>query len=213
LGQLEKNSLIERFHGGAVIKGIDINTASLGSRINSMSPQKAAIAKKAASLIQDGMTVILLGGTTVHAMCQYLKGCQLTVITSSVPVANDMIRQPNKKVILLGGIVNPLEFEVRGSMTKACLERLRADLVFLGATNIHEQYGIMTDDPDAVDTYRTCIACADRKVLLADSSKFRAGGAAIVASLDELDDIITDDLIHEETMNKLRHSSIHIHMP
>ena len=212
LRQLEKNNYIERYHGGAVIKGTDILTPSMGYRVSQMSHQKAAIASKAASFIQDGMTIILLGGTTVHAMCQYLKGRQLTIITSSIPVVNDTINEPNIKVILLGGVVNPLELEVRGSMTKASLERLRADQMFVGATNIHEHHGLMTDDPDAVDTYRICMAAADRTFLLADSAKFRPGGAAIVASLDELDDIITDDSIQEETLQKLKCNNIRVHV-
>ncbi|HHY82259.1 MAG TPA: DeoR/GlpR transcriptional regulator [Clostridiales bacterium] len=212
LSELEKENFIERFHGGAVVKGADIKSEALNKRKNYMTRQKAAIALKAVSFIKDGMTVIMLGGTTVHAMCQYLKGRHLTVITTSIPVANDLMLEPNMKIILLGGIINPQEYEVRGAMTKASLERLRADLVFVGATNIHEQHGLMTDDPDAVDTYRACLESADRKLLLADSTKFRPGGAAVVARLDELDDIITDYQISEATIQKLKLANINIHI-
>lgn len=212
LRELEKEGCIERYHGGAAIKegilpdassGYILNnrySSKVGNRTGLMTRHKAAIASKAASYVRDGMTIIMLGGTTVHAMCRYLTGRRLTVITNSIPVANDMIKEPNCKVILLGGIVNPQELEIRGSLTTACLERLRADQVFAGAVSIHEHHGLMTDDPEAVDTYRVCMKAADRSFLLADSTKFRPGGAAVVAGLDEFNDIITDEAAQAEVL-------------
>ncbi len=212
LRQLEKVNYVERFHGGAVLKDIDFSEQNIVNRKDQMSREKVAIALKAASLIEEGMTIILLGGSTVHAMCPYLQGKQLTVITSSIPVVNDLMNEENIKVILLGGIVNPSELEVRGGLTIAGLERLRADQVFVGATNIHEAHGLMTNDPEAVATYRACMAAADRVFVLADSTKFKPGGAAIVASFDELDDIITDDSIQKQMLTSLQDKGVRVHL-
>ena len=177
-----------------------------------MSREKAAIALEAASSIEEGMTAVLLGGSTVHAMCPYLRGRHLTVITSSIPVVNDLMYEENIKVILLGGVVNPTEIEVRGALMVAGFERLRADQVFVGATNVHETHGLMTDDPDSVATYRTCMSIADRIFVLADSTKFKPGGAAVVASFDELNDIVTDDSIQKEALYNLQAKGVRVHV-
>jgi len=195
-----------------VLKDMDFSEQNIVNRKVQMYREKVAIAFKAASFVEEGMTIILLGGSTVHAMCPYLKGRQLTVITSSIPVVNDLMNEKNIKLILLGGIVNASELEVRGGLTIAGLERLRADQLFVGATNIHEAHGLMTDDPEAVATYRACMAAADRIFVLADSTKFKPGGAAIVANFNELDDIITDDSIPKDILTGLADKGVRVHL-
>ena len=210
LTEMEKNGLIERFHGGAAIVGDHQADHVLVSREIQNIGEKALIGREAASLVKDGMTLLMLGGTTVMAMCPYLKGKSITIITTSIPVVNDLLLESNMKLILLGGLVNPLELEVRGSMTADGLERLRADILFIGATNIHPVHGLMTDDPEAVAAYRACMAAADRKILLADSTKFRTGGVTVVAGLNELDAIITDEGLSAESAELLAKKGVFI---
>ncbi len=203
LAEMEQNGLVHRFHGGAVIAGDQQDGRMIAMREVQKIQEKAAIGKEAASLVKDGMTLLMLGGTTVMAMCPYLKGKGITVITTSIPVVNDLLLEENMKLILLGGVVNPTELEVRGSMTAEGLSRLRADILFLGATNIHPLHGMMTDDPEAVATYRGCMAASDQKILLVDSTKFKTGGVTVVAGLNELDVIITDERLSAESAEML----------
>lgn len=199
LAEMEQSGLIHRFHGGAVIAGELQDGRMISMREVQKIQEKTAIAREAASLVKDGMTLLMLGGTTVMAMCPYLRGKSITVITTSIPVVNDLLLEENMKLILLGGLVNPLELEVRGSMTAEGLVRLRADILFIGATNIHPVHGLMTDDPEAVAAYRSCMAASDKKILLADSTKFKTGGVTVVAGLGELDAIITDEGLSAES--------------
>lgn len=208
LAEMEQNGLVHRFHGGAVIAGEQQEGRMISVRGVQKIHEKTAIAKEAASMVRDGMTLLMLGGTTVMAMCPYLRGKSITVITTSIPVVNDLLLEENMKLILLGGLVNPMELEVRGSMTALGLERLRADILFIGATNIHPVHGLMTDDPEAVATYRASMAAADKKILLADSTKFKTGGVTVVAGLNELDTVITDDGLDAESASMLTNKGI-----
>jgi DeoR/GlpR family transcriptional regulator of sugar metabolism len=193
LAEMERNKLIQRFHGGASIPGVAGAAQKVESRRAQRIREKAAIGKAAAELVEDGMTLMLLGGTTVSAVCPYIRGRSVTVITTSIPVVNSLLPEKTMKLILLGGVVNPPELEVRGALTAEGLQRLRADMLFIGATFVHPTRGLMTDDPDAVAAYRACLSRSDKRILLADSSKFRTGGVTVVAALDELDAIITDE--------------------
>lgn len=70
-------------------------------------PGKQAIGRLAASLIQDGETVILDNGTTTLEIMRALKDrTQVTVITNSVPILNCALEQFEGKVIFAGGEVN-----------------------------------------------------------------------------------------------------------
>lgn len=210
LAEMESNNLVERFHGGATARGAEEGAQKLAARKAQHIREKAAIGRQAAELVSDGMTLMLLGGTTVSAVCQYLKGKSVTVITTSIPVVNSLLPEKRMKLILLGGVVNPPELEVRGAMAAEGMERLRSDLLFIGATFVHPTQGLMTDDPEAVAAYRACLSKADRKVLLADSSKFRAGGVTVVAALHELDAVITDEGLPGETADALGRQNISV---
>lgn len=210
LSTMEEESLVVRYHGGAAINNSE--QVNIGSRKVHELREKAAIGREAASMVEDGMTIILLGGTTVHAICHYLKGRQITVITTSIPVINDLLQEERMKLILLGGVVNPPELEVRGSLTTTGLEKLHADILFIGATNIHPMRGLMTDDPEAVVAYRACMAIADKSVLLADSTKFKAGGVAVVAGMKELSLVITDAGLPSEIENILAGNGLQLRL-
>lgn len=210
LVEMEQSGLVHRFHGGAEIAGDQQEGRVIGLREVQRIHEKTAIGKEAASLVKDGMTLLMLGGTTVLAMCPFLKGKSITVITTSIPVVNELLLEENMKLILLGGVINPFELEVRGSMTVDGLSRLRGDILFLGATNVHPAHGIMTDDPEAVATYRSCMAVTDRKILLADSAKFRTGGVTVVAGLNELNAIITDEGLSAESAEMLSNRGVSI---
>lgn len=201
LSTMEDENLVVRFHGGAAINNSE--PVNISSRKVQQLREKAAIGNEAASMVEEGMTIIMLGGTTVHAMCPYLKGKQITVITTSIPVINDLLQEERMKLIQLGGLVNPPELETRGSLTAAGLEKLHADILFIGATNIHPTRGLMTDDSEAVVAYRACLAIADKSVVLADSTKFRSGGVSVVAGLMELSLVITDAALPQDIANDL----------
>jgi DeoR/GlpR family transcriptional regulator of sugar metabolism len=66
----------------------------------------------------------------------------------------------------------------------------------------------MTNDPECVATYQACITVADRRVLLADSTKFRIGGVTAVTDLSKLDRIITDERLSSDTATILSHKGI-----
>lgn len=199
LAQLERQGKLRRFHGGASL--LDPAAESfLQKRKVSLWPEKDAIGRLAASFVREGMTLLLMGGTTVHALCPYLKGKRLTVITSSLPVMNDLAWEEKMQVILLGGVLNPAEMEVRGGLTHLALEHLRADLMFTGTTGLHPVHGVMTDDPNGVAAYTTCMRISDQVCVLADHTKCENyWGTTVLCGLERISSLVTDDGLSEET--------------
>ena len=170
LGALEAQGKLKRYHGGASLPDPAAHSPIRQRQVSHLK-QKDAIGRLAATFVKEGMTLLLMGGTTVNAVCPYLKGMRLTVITSSLPVMNELAWEEQMTIILLGGVLNPAEMEVRGGLTHLALERLRADLMLTGTTGLHPIHGLMTDDPNGVETYQSCMRISDKVIVLADHTK------------------------------------------
>lgn len=199
LNALEEQGKLKRFHGGASLLDPAVHSPIRQRQVSRLK-QKDAIGRLAATFIKEGMTLLLMGGTTVNAVCPYLKGIRLTVITSSLPVMNELAWEEKITVILLGGVLNPAEMEVRGGLTHLALERLRADLMLTGTTGLHPIHGLMTDDPNGVETYQACMRISDQVIVLADHTKCEQyEGTTVLCPLSEINCLITDDGLSEST--------------
>ncbi len=135
LSQLERLGLVRRVHGGAV--PADVLTpieAGLGERDRTNADLKDLIAKAALSqLPPDGATVILDAGTTTARLAAALPtDTRLTVFTHSVPVASRLLSLPRVELRLLPGRVRHTTQAAVGPDTVASLDRLRADVAFVG---------------------------------------------------------------------------------
>lgn len=211
---LESEGKLRRYHGGAVTTDPAAHSP-IQKRQVSYWHEKNAIGKMASTFVREGMTLLLMGGTTVQAICPHIKGMRLTVITCSLPVMNELAWEEQMKVILLGGVLNPAEMEVRGGFTHIMLEHLRADLMFMGTTGLHPVHGLMTDDPNGVESYTTCMHISDQVIVLADHTKCENyWGTTILCGLSDITYLITDTdmqastrAYYETRMNKIYFAS------
>lgn len=198
LQRLVDSGLVERYHGGAISNQDIKRKTGIQERLEYHFAEKDNIAKCAAEQIKQGSTVVLLGGSTVYKMCKYLIKKNITVITNSMIVFDELKDRDNIVLILLGGRYNFEEMEVRGALTYSGLQILRADKVFMGATKFHPQIGFMTSDLESVELYRLCIEAAKETYILADSSKLGKDGTAVMASCTMVDYLITDKKMGSE---------------
>lgn len=204
LKEFEKKGLVERFHGGAHIVKKDILSDTFSGRSREFIVIKRKIAREACNKISDGDSIILLGGTTVFAMCEFLTDKKITVITNSVPVFLKLKDYPDIKLLLLGGLYNYEEMETQGFMTVSDTKRLRADCLFVGAMSITPKQGLTTSDMLSAEQYKACCDISDRVYVLAMASKFKTSGYISLLPLDKITGVITDksvDLKIKEEFN------------
>ena len=91
LSFLESKSLLYRTHGGARKQSSFAFEKNISEKEEVQVEQKIAIAKKAATLIQDHDFVILASGTTLHHLARNLLDfSKLTVLTSSLKVGLEL---------------------------------------------------------------------------------------------------------------------------
>jgi DeoR family transcriptional regulator of aga operon len=122
---------------------------------------------------------------------------KLTVCTNDIGTASVLAESPALQLVVLGGTNRFGSLTVMGDPGLSFLERIHADVAFIG---IHSLSGGRLSDTsiDLAAMKRRMIDSATVAIVLADSSKFRHLAFCDVASLSEIDSIVTDSSITEE---------------
>src|SRR4029434_36098 len=77
--------------------------------------------------------------TTTLSIARHLRERNnITVITTSLPIASVLQHAARVQTLLLGGYVRREAPDLQGALTESNLEALRADVAFIGADGIDE---------------------------------------------------------------------------
>lgn len=167
-------------------------------------PAKAAIARYAAGLVTDSMTVYLDAGTTVQAMCPYLQNRKnLTIVSNDLATATAFLDYPEIDVICVGGRVDRDNKSMIGRLATLTLAELSLDIAFLSSSSWDTQHGVTTPVEAKVDPKRAAMASAEKTTLLADSSKFGRYAKYRVLALEELNLVISDSGLTETAARQI----------
>lgn len=209
LNYLESLGLLFRNHGGASKQVRYAYEKNVGEKENINVEAKQAIARAALSLIDENDCIILASGTTMHYLARMLMNFgPLTVLTSSLRVAIELCNNPNINVIQLGGEVRKSSTSIVGSISEGILKQFSCNKLFLGVDGIDLEFGISTSNAAEAHLNQVMIECADKTVVLADSSKLNKKGFGKIASLDEVDYLITDEGIGKEDRSALEERGV-----
>ncbi|NNN34883.1 DeoR/GlpR transcriptional regulator [Streptomyces sp. S3(2020)] len=203
--KLEADGLLTRVHGGAVI---DEERAPFDEAAEVLVAEKDAIAARAATLIEDGQSIILDSGTTVHRLARRLHGRRLTVITNNLAVYDELIGDETIDLMLLGGMVIRESRMLDGFMAEDNLRQVHADWLFMGACGLRPGGQVMDTTVAEVPARRAMIAAGDKVVLLADRSKFPGTGMVKICDPEDLDAIVTDAPEDDATCTSLREAGV-----
>jgi DeoR/GlpR family transcriptional regulator of sugar metabolism len=204
IAELARAGLVRRVHGGAVAieaPGRSTHEPGFETKRSWAAAEKAAIAREALATITPGQSIALSAGTTTHVLAGLIAADPalrpLTVVTNSLPVADalhsalDLSGRTALEVILTGGVRTPSDALV-GPVADAALRGLRVDRVFLGVHGL-DAHGATTPNLLEAATDRALITSAAGLTVLADHTKWGIVGLARIASLDQIDLLVSDD--------------------
>lgn len=192
LAVLKRQGLIERTYGGAV-SGLGFE-AGVGERERLARAEKDAIAREAASLVSDGDTVILDAGTTCAALARQLAArAGLTVVTSSLPVAEAFMSADDVGVVLLGGALRRHSRGTVGPLAESTLRDITARVTFLGADGVVAGRGICEASASQISLKRLMAEQATEVAVLADATKLGVAPSHYWLPLTGQWTLITDD--------------------
>jgi DeoR family transcriptional regulator of aga operon len=187
---------LERSHGGALLSMRSRTTFEPTSDIahQAARPAKVAIGRHAASLIEDGQSIILDSSSTVLEAAHALMECDLTltVVTNDLRIAIALSDLPKVQLIVPGGQVRTGSFTLVGSAAHAVVQSLRADVALIG---VHSLAGLRPSDTslEVASIKRSLIGAANRVLLLLDSSKFEQSAFCEICPIQRIHEVICDD--------------------
>lgn len=169
--------------------------------------EKMRIGKAAAALIKDSQTVILGTGSTVVEVAKNLFGRPLQIITNSIPVAQVFWDCKSVEVNLTGGYLYPRVGAQVGPICEQMLSFVHADVAILGVAGISD-HGLTDSNTLIMGTVRKMIERAREVFVVADHSKFGRDVMVRVATLDEVDIVVSDHALSSEFQSLLRENDI-----
>jgi len=215
LRELAKEGVLRRVFGGAV--------SSLGRsyeppwqiRSSRNLDAKKAIGQKAAELICDGDSIAFDVGTTTIEVVRALSNRQnLTILTSSLPIANEVVSKfsldSEIRLILTGGVILPTELSMTGAIPQRVYGDLHVDKAFIGIGGVSLEDGLTEYNLEDALVKKALVASAGKIIVLADGSKIGRTTFAAVAPLSRVDTVITDSTAPLQVIESLRQKGIHV---
>ncbi len=213
LSYLNSKGIINRTHGGAVSAPGRSYEPPLTVRAFENLEAKRRIGKAAARLVAEGDSVAIDTGSTALEVARNLFDYRnLTVVTSSLHVANLLFNKPGIRLILSGGILRPEEASLIGKLAEVTYESLFVDRLFLGVGAIDTKTGLTEYSWDDTLIKQAMIHSAKEVILVADATKFNRVAFARVAPLNILHRVVTDKPVEGELSESFKQLMIPIHV-
>ena len=167
--QLESEGKLRRVHGGAI--SVDFDTPFQPKEVYAQK-EKVQIARKALTLIKDGMTLLAGGGTVMLELARLLpEGLKGTFFTVSPLVALEVTQRSSVEVILLAGRLARNSYICTGASVVSQIADIKADLCLMGTNGFSVRNGITDHDWEVVQVKKAMIQSSERTALLSISEK------------------------------------------
>ena len=190
LQEMSDESLLYKVHGGALSKSYHStfdNSTVYAKEI------KTTIAKKAISLIKDGMVVLTGGGTTIIELVKQLpENLQATFFTISPLVAVELSKYDGIEVVLIGGLFSKNSQISYGGHVINQLAEINVDLCLLGTSALHPKDGITDTDWEINQLKKKMLSAAKKSAVLCISEKLNISLRLKVVALENIDYLVTE---------------------
>jgi len=192
---MDNSGLLRRVHGGAVSVKRAYYEMVHNDRMDINKEEKIRIAKACAAYIKEGDTLMLDSGTTNRYIARELsERGDLTVVTNSILIAQELGSKPTANVILLGGHLDIQYQFTYGADAVAQLEKYRANKMVLSTDGIGAKYGLTTYHSKELDVSRLMIERSAMVIVAADYSKIGREGFSNITEISDVDVLVTNRL-------------------
>ena len=202
LRDLKDAKLITRTHGGAVSNSKVSLEPMPREKQAQMFEQKAAIARRAAEMVDNGDVIALCTGTTTMELARQLVNKEkLTVVLNDIRIAAFLEENTDFTLFMLGGMIRRGFHYVNTAGNP--LPRISIDRVFFSCNALNASMGATLPDFNLAINTAEIIKLASEAVLLCDSSKVGTVAFAQIVPLEKIDTIIIDSDIDTADLKEL----------
>jgi DeoR/GlpR family transcriptional regulator of sugar metabolism len=166
---------------------------------------KRAVAKKAAEHIRSGDSLIVTAGMTPHLTILQAKECRnLKIVTDSLLIAEDLCRNTDYQVVILGGAIDEENSFVYGSDAEKQVRRYMADKAIITADGVDGDAGFTTLRAEGENTLKSILARARVKIVAADITKIGKKSFCHIGDIQDADILVTNRTDDPEKLRVLR---------
>jgi len=211
LQKLEKNEVIKRTHGGAILKEFYNLDLPFATREDKYRKEKQAIGYKASQIINSGDNIILDAGTTTAQIAKNIKNKRdLTIITNAVNIALELANCREIITILTGGIIREITNCLVGFQAEEFLKKTHVDKTFLAAGGVTIEEGLTNPNPFEVGVKKVMIEAAKEVILVVAHNKFENVALTPIAPIEAVHKIITDKEVSPEYLGVFQQKGIEV---
>lgn len=211
---LVSRGTVQKVYGGVTIasQASDTRLLPYEQRHTVQSAEKDAIAKKAASFVEDGDIIYIDTGTTCLNMVDYLENISCTIITNSLQIYLKAVPHPNLQVISLPGILNRDTLSFVGSEIPGYLRTFNITKAFMASTGVTIKNGLTNASADEYAVKKAVIQNSQTRCLLSDHTKFGKFALMTYCRLNEVQHIVTDAPLADEYAEYCQEYGIKVHL-
>lgn len=210
LDELESRGLLRKSRGTVTAMASALVESSDVYRSSRQIAEKDAIAHAALALIEPNQAIILDDSTTTLRLVPHLaEKAPLTVITNTFTIMDQLRGVKGINLLGVGGQYVNWCSAFMGSMAIETLASLRADLLLMSTSAIIDDIAFH-QRIETVDIKRAMFESSNRRVLLADHTKFDKRALHAMLPLADFDAVILDDLTDQEHVTRLREMGIDV---
>lgn len=209
LEKLEEKGLLSRIHGGAIKRNGQADPMFPLQIPNTMhAREKEAIASHALRFIREGDVIALDAGSTTLEIARKLPNASITVVTNDLLIIRELTGKELVRLVVPGGYRH--RNVLIGNDALDWLTRLNVQKVFLSASGVHDKFGLSVFTGELLELKKAYLSGAKEIYCVADHGKFDRAALQTFASLEELDVLITDEGLDNETLRRYEGGGVKI---
>lgn len=192
LSELEASGDIIRVHGGVLDPAYVRSETSFDERLLRNQAAKQAIAATAAALVPSGVSVFVDAGSTCLEAGKIL--CARTdvrIVTHSAALLAAALHG-SADVVCLGGELRKVSGALTGGTALRALDLLWVDVALVAASGLSPTEGCSTTELSEAEMKQAILRRADRRILLADFTKWNRPSTVHFAPWTDFQDWVTD---------------------
>ena len=192
VNELARSGKVIRTHGGCIPSAAAFdNNTPMYVRFSSETEDKAKIAARAASLIEEGATVFLDSSSTAYRILPYIQKKQnVTVVTSGIKTAA-AAASFNIRTVCLGGFIDSHNLSLNSALAISQIRQINGDIFFFSCDALSDEGELSDNSYEECILRREFIKYSKKSILLIDSTKLGKKCRYNLCSLRDLDGFIT----------------------
>jgi DeoR family transcriptional regulator, fructose operon transcriptional repressor len=204
LSDMQSRQLLRRVHGGAIPVERMNHEPMVEARDMVNADEKLRIATLAVAEVPERGSVIIDSGSTGQRLAEVFPvDRDIHVVTNSLLTALTLSRRGLRELTVLGGSVRTKRHAMVDDTTRAELQHMAIDVLFMSCDGLSFQHGLTTPYREEHTIKRAMMQRARKVVAMVDQSKFRNVQMFTFAAFDELDVLVTDTRADPEAIDFL----------